>query len=248
MDINRQYQSIMQRDTHVQKDTQYHNTLCGSPQCYSNCHLQCQLEFLMDRSEIHRRCWAFNDDDHGRLENCKSCNHSWQDHHHFHSQWEVEQQDETIVDDEAKQKFTAAQSKADSITFHKQQIELAIQRFDEELRQHEEHLGQLCLQFQELALSGSFSGHLASAIRMLQVRLATMKSSGSDSASIEQMEERIESLQKRYDIVERARGATRSSFKIGGSSGSKTTGPPGSGGRSRSQGWNQMARIWGVGN
>jgi hypothetical protein len=200
----------------------------------------------MDRSEIHRRCVVFNDgDEFGRLDNCNACSHSWQDHHHFHTEWEVEQQDETTVDDEAKQKFTAAQSKADAITSQKQNIEQAIQKFKEEVRQHEVHLGELCLQFQDLALSGSFSGHLASAIRMLVVRLETMKSSGSDSDSIGRMEERIESLRKRYDIVEKARGSTQSSFRIKGSSGGGTNGPPGSAGRGRSQGWNPVARFFG---
>lgn len=245
MDINREYQSIMQRDTHVQKNTSYHNTLCTVPQCFSNCHQHCQLEFLLDCVEIHRRCTAFCDgDEFGRLENCNVCNHSWQDHRHFHAEWDVEQQNETTVDDEAKQKFTAAQSQAGMITSQKQQIEQAIQRFEEEVRQHEEHLGELCLQFQDLALSGSFSGHLASAIRMLEVRLETMKSSGSDSASIERMEERIESLRKRYNIVEKARGATQSSFRIKGSGGGGTNGPPGSRGLGRSQGWNPVARFF----
>ena len=201
----------------------------------------------MDRSEIHRRCWAFYDGDQfGQLDNCRACGHPWQDHHHFHTEWEVEQQNETIVDDKAKQKFTAAQSQADAITSQKQQIELAIQKFEEELRQHEEHLGHLCLQFQELALAGSFAGHLASAIRMLEVRLATMKSTGSDSASIQRMEERIESLRKRYKIVEKARGTTHSYRNTEPSSSSRRSEPPSSGGGGRFQGDSATPECAGV--
>jgi hypothetical protein len=50
---------------------------------------------------------------------------------------------------------------------------------EEELWAHEKHLGELCMEFQGLAIAGSFSGHMASAIRRLEMRLAAMKSSGS---------------------------------------------------------------------
>jgi hypothetical protein len=139
----------------------------------------------------------------------------------------VKQQSETIVDDEAKQKFDAAYSQTDKIMLQQQQIKKAIQRFEKEVQQREEHLGQLCLQFQGLALSGSFSGHLAAAIRMLEVRLATMKNSGSDPDSIKRMEERIESLGKRHDIVVKAKSGGHSLFRIGRSSRSQGIGSGG---------------------
>jgi hypothetical protein len=224
---------------------------------------------LIDFEEIHRRCTAF----HGGytsepLDNCRECNHSWKDHRHFHSEWEVQQQSETIVDDEAKQKFDAAYSQTDKIVLQQQQIKEAIQKFEKELQQRELYLGQLCLQFQGLALSGSFSSHIGAAIRMLKVRLATMKSSGSDPDSIKRMEERIESLSKRYDIVEKARRVGQSLFRIGRSSGVQgigrssegnsgglningrvggATGPPGSRGRGLSRRWNPLKKLFASG-
>jgi capsule polysaccharide export protein KpsE/RkpR len=164
----------------------------------------------------------------------------------------VEQQSETIVDDEAKERFTNAQSQADSIAAQKEKIERAIQKFEEELRAHEKHLGELCMEFQGLALAGSFSGHIASAIRMLEVRLATMKSSGSDRDSIERMEERIESLRKQYRVVEKARDATNSSFRIGGGTGGERgagdrTRSYNGGGRSAAQSRNPWGRFFGIG-
>jgi hypothetical protein len=232
MDINKAYESIMQRDMHVRKDTKHHNTLCCAPQCYSNCHELCQLDLLLDPSAIHSLCWVFCDNgEYGKLENCIECNHSWKDHRHYFHEWVVEKQDESIVDEEARQKFNAAQSETEKIAIKKEQIKQAIQTFEAELRQHEERLGQLCLQFQELALSGSFSGYLTSAIRMLDVRLAKMKSSGSDSDSIQRMEERIDSLRKQYKVVEKAKGTAQSPRNTGGNSSSSGSGPPSSGGR-----------------
>jgi hypothetical protein len=93
------------------------------------------------------------------------------------------------------------------------------------------------LQFQGLALSGSFSGHLAAAIRMLDVRLATMKNSGSDSDSIRQMEKRISSLRKQHDNVKKTRGVSHSSFG-GQGSGSGT-------GHGKFQIWSPLASLGG---
>jgi seryl-tRNA synthetase len=149
----------------------------------------------------------------------------------------VEQQSETIVDGESKQKFDAAHSEIDKIILQKQKIQQVIQRFEEELRQHDEHLGQLCLQFQGLALSGSFSGHLAAAIRMFEVRLTTMKKAGSDLDSIGQMEKRIESLRKQHDNVQSMRGVSHSLFKNQGS-GNGT-------GHGRFQLWSPLASLIG---
>ena len=206
MNINKEYSSIMWRTMHVQADTSYHNTLCTVRDCYSNCHEQCSLEFLMDPDEIGRRCAIFDDNDR-RVTNCTVCHHSFRDHRHFHSKWSVETKPETVTDDDAQKKYNEAQSTVHSIQFQQSRIKDAIKLFETKIREHEESLGKLCLEFQGVALSGSFAGHIASAIRLLEVRLATMKSNGTDSQGIKRMEDRIASLQQKLDIVERAKQA-----------------------------------------
>ena len=201
----------MSRTHHVQTDTYHHNTLCTARNCYSNCHEYCELEFLLDPNEIWRRCAAFESQAYGgrRPTNCVVCHHSYREHRHFHTRWEVETRTETVMDDNAQVKYSQAQSEVYSIQYQKSTIEQAINRFQADILQHEENLGKLCIEFQNVALSGSFAGHIASAIRLLEVRLSTMKSNGTDAQSIGSMEGHIASLQQRLDIVERARQASQ---------------------------------------
>jgi hypothetical protein len=211
MNINMEYESIMSRTLHVQTDTYHHNTLCTYRDCYSNCHEYCDLEFLLNPNEIGRRCAAFSSNG-SRVVNCVVCHHSYREHRHFHTRWDVETRSETVTDDTAQRKYEEAQSEVYTIQHQKSAIERAINQFESEIRRHEEHLGKLCIEFQDVALSGSFAGHIASAIRLLEVRLSTMKSNGTGAQSIGTMESRIGSLQQRLDIVERARQASQISY------------------------------------
>src|ERR1700728_1015362 len=114
MDINKEYESIMSRTIHVQTDTYHHNTLCTARNCYSNCHEYCDLEFLLDRNEIGRRCMAFSS--YGRqVRNCVVCHHSCLDHGHYHTRWDVETRSETVTDSDAQTKYYQAQSEASNI-------------------------------------------------------------------------------------------------------------------------------------
>jgi hypothetical protein len=194
----------MLRTLHVQTDTSHHNTLCTVRDCYSNCHESCSLEFLLDPNQIGRLCAAFTS--YGRrVTNCVICHHSYREHRHFHTKWDVKTKSEKVTDYQAQKKYNQAQSEVYTIQYQKSAIQKGIDGFESEIRQHEEHLGKLCVEFQDVALSGNFAGHIASAIRLLEVRLSTMKSNGTDAQSIGRMEGRIASLQQRLDIVERAR-------------------------------------------
>lgn len=232
MNINKEYESIMSRTLHVQTDTSHHNTLCTVRDCYSNCHQYCELEFLLDPNQIGQRCAAFYSNG-VRVVNCVVCRHSYREHRHFHTKWDVETRSETVTDDTAQSKYNQAQSEVYTIQYQKSTIEQAINQFEADIRRHEEDLGKLCIEFQDVALSGSFAGHISAAIRLLEVRLSTMKSNGTDAQSIGTMESRIESLQQRLDIVERARQASQGS--------SHSSAAPAAG-ESRKRGWRNFGK------
>jgi hypothetical protein len=134
------------------------------------------------------------------------CHHSCLDHGHYHTRWDVETSSETVTDSDAQTKYYQAQLEASII-----QSKKWINNSKSEIQQHEENIGKLCIQFPDVALSGSFAGHIASAIRLLEVRLATMKSGGTDQGSIGTMEDRIVGLQHMLDIVEQAHQASSTS-------------------------------------
>lgn len=128
VNINKEYKSIMSRTIHVQTDTVRHNTLCTVRDCYSNCHEECELEFLLDPAEIGRRCGAFSSNG-NRVRNCVVCGHSSVEHRHFHSKWDVDTISETVTDANAQSRYNKAQSEIYSIEVQKRSIEQAINRF-----------------------------------------------------------------------------------------------------------------------
>jgi hypothetical protein len=81
---------------------------------------------------------------------------------------------------------------------------LELQQGEQELKRLEGQLRDLCTQFQGASLAGSFKDHLASTVRLLEVRLSTMKSGGANAATSKQMEARVEMARKKLAIVEAA--------------------------------------------
>jgi hypothetical protein len=210
MKINEKFEKIMQRPMMVQKNTTDHNTLCAVNGCHANCHISCSLEFLLNPDEIGRRCIAFQSTSLSiRLPDslrrkCITCGHSAKHHRHYHTKWAEEIQTEKVVDLEAKGEYESARERADSIQKKANDIEVAIAAINDGLAEEERSLNYFCANFQNLALSGSFSGHIASAMYILKLRYETMKKKGADPTSMEAMEERIAKLKVKYEVVVRA--------------------------------------------
>ena len=59
-------------------ETKRHNTLCGTPNCYSNCHVSCCLSKSFDKARF-KSCAAMNN-----TEYCTKCKHHYS--HHFHNE------------------------------------------------------------------------------------------------------------------------------------------------------------------
>ena len=79
-----------------------HNTLCGFPGCYSNCHLPCNLLKSYD-PEMFRKCAAM-----GGTEICKVCGHGYQHHHHNEVVFQKSKERKEFIDDKMKKKFNEA--------------------------------------------------------------------------------------------------------------------------------------------
>lgn len=197
MKINEKYEKLMRREMHVQKDTpDRHTTQCTVADCYTNCHQSCSLSFLLDPAQIGRDCDAFrrarksrtrslfsNRRDLSVEENalslrCDECNHEARDHRHFHSYWALETKEELIVDEGAKRSYELAENDLLRFQLQMQRMERSLHTLDDEILAQQKRLSELCDEFQSIALSGNFAGHLASAIRMLEYRRASKKTLG----------------------------------------------------------------------
>ena len=86
----------------VETPDKRHNTLCGAPECYSNCHLPCHLSKRYDQEEF-KKCTAM-----GGTETCKVCGHSYRHHYHNEVVFKKFKERKEFVDEEMKKKFKEA--------------------------------------------------------------------------------------------------------------------------------------------
>ena len=83
--------------------TPNHNTLCGVPGCYSNCHMSCYCLTKSYDQEVFKNCKAF-----GGRETCKVCGHSYRHHYHNEVMFKQVKEREEFVDEAMKRKFEEA--------------------------------------------------------------------------------------------------------------------------------------------
>ena len=81
-----------------------HNTLCGAPGCYSNCHKPCRLDMSF-KKEVLQKCKAFNGD-----RKCKECGHPYTQHFHAREKYVHHTENKCLINQDKKEQFVNAQS------------------------------------------------------------------------------------------------------------------------------------------
>ncbi|EJD50575.1 hypothetical protein AURDEDRAFT_100103 [Auricularia subglabra TFB-10046 SS5] len=207
MKVNEQFETIMHRNMHVQKDTPgRHSTLCILADCYSNCHVPCNLPFLRDPEKIGQGCTAFNGDrdgSHGKQSLqliCDKCGHLAKDHRHFHALWVEETREERVVDESARKSYRLAKKDAGNYAAQMERMQDSLQELDSEIDASQKLLDELCEQFQQLALTGNFVGNFLATIRMLEFRRESKASSG-DVDGVNALTRTIESFEVKVRVL-----------------------------------------------
>eukprot|EP00731_Ephydatia_muelleri_P017237 Em0010g335a len=86
--------------------TERHNTICSAPNCNSNCHISCRLSKTLGKENL-RSCTCI---DKGNDYKCKECGHSYLDHFHSESIFEIREEENIFTDEERKRKFEEAKT------------------------------------------------------------------------------------------------------------------------------------------
>lgn len=193
----------MKRPVKSQVTTPSHNTLCSWPDCYSNCHIECKLNFSLD-PEIFKGCAAMVN------ECCKKCRHPAIDHRHFNSIWEDTLDTQVVVDEDAKRKFHAASKDKNRYQGALTKIEAATRDLDSQIENLKVEIGNLCHSYQSLSLSGSFAGQIAKSVRLFELNLEALQANGADPQTIRTMEESLETMRRKEKLVDEAAAAARS--------------------------------------
>ncbi|KIK53796.1 hypothetical protein GYMLUDRAFT_178498 [Collybiopsis luxurians FD-317 M1] len=204
--VNEAYEEIIKTPFYEHENTgATHNTLCVAGSCYHNCHIDCGVGFTLDRATLGDNCQAFfNSTGSGLQCRCTVCGHLAEDHQHYRSKWVKKIKDDKRTDEGAKKRYDDAKTEAEKIEILMEGVEKEIQGLEQDIIDLEKELGDLCERYNDLALSGSFSGYISSAIRLLKLREQSMKKEGATPDALQRMADRIASLEKKKKIIEEA--------------------------------------------
>jgi hypothetical protein len=205
------FKSIRTRDTWVTEPTAKHNTICNGD-CHINCHESCGLRFS-DWETIGHKCSAFGK---GKLKKCKKCGHPAEQHHHSHQLWRKKtiNEDETNVGlqnqhIQAKYNLETTEGRRRALEGEKTRLEV--------LQQSDIHeLGTICEQFSKIAISGSFSGFIASKIAALKAEQEVMKKNGAAQEAFAGIGKSLEMLTRQLKIIKEAEEARKNKAGYGG--------------------------------
>ena len=203
------FKSEIIKKTWVLKDQPDHSTLCGEPQCYSNCHSFCTLAFSVDPKGL-RECAAFWLDGEGVRDYCQrtKCGHHMDKHRHYNSTWFPLKEKEIYTDEAAKKRHEEATELLKNNEVSIADVRKIIENTGKEMEEATQEIGRLAAKYSELALSGSFSGQVKKSVKLLDTHLDCIRNK-SDPESIKQIEASLEQLKNKLRVLEVAAEAAK---------------------------------------
>jgi hypothetical protein len=199
MEEYKKYESIVTNRIWVHSPTpQTHNTLCVKPECYSNCHVDCYLEFSLEPENL-LYCEIMDDD-----EECKKCGHSYQDHRHFKSLWKQENKTEVVIDERYKQKFLEAKVGEGKLKDMKIELERAIKDLDQDLNKSLDEIAVHTESYVNLSLTGSFTALIKRTVRLLETTSEAMRNNKADMATVKVVDESLTNVRAKLELLTNA--------------------------------------------
>lgn len=204
------YEDVVNRKDWYQKSTDRHNTVCSVPDCYSNCHIECGLDFTLNPDEL-RNCITMLESGGNR---CQECKHSRKSHRHYNSIWAIREVSKLKVNKEAKDKFEKAQNAKERAEELKSQIKDKKVMLQDRIKNATEELGRLVERYSNLSLSGSFAGQVEKAVKMLEQNLEGMRESGAARETIDKVEASLDSMWEKLEVLKKANRSKQGAMTV----------------------------------
>ena len=165
------------------------NYLCGKPNCYSTCYVDDNIVSALLLVQFQPLP-------------CEKCHHSHSSHFHAFAKWVQKQESQMTVDDDMKKKWMAAKAKKEKI----EALVAASERtLDDTMDEGMDELVRAADEYAGLSLSGSFSGPLEKAIRLLELHYKSMEEQGVSRDQLDKMRGSVETMKKRLDLLRKAK-------------------------------------------
>ena len=171
--------------------TERHNTLCGAPGCFSNCHVPCYLDKAFDK-EIFRQCAAMGGGDH-----CSVCKHEYKHHYHNEALHEEQTFTKEFVDEEMKQKFKEAKTQEERARHMHEDLTRQLSESQEERTRISESLVSKIEEFQNLGVSRNYAKLIENQLAVIALRLES-----ADSSEAQPLRKTYEQLEKKLKLIE----------------------------------------------
>ena len=191
--LNTKYRSTSTGKRMKQVPTSRHNTLCGAPGCYSNCHISCNLDKSFDK-RVFLSCWCIVG------ENCRVCGHHYEAHFHDERRHEEEEYTTEWVDETMKKKFEDAKSMEERNKILKD--DLAKKRVASEKKRKElsEQLLKTIEEFQKLGVTRNYAKLLENQLTLVNQHIEA----ATDTTKAEDLRKTKEELEKKLKLVQQA--------------------------------------------
>ncbi|PBK60457.1 hypothetical protein ARMSODRAFT_944889 [Armillaria solidipes] len=196
---DRELDKIQKELDGAEVSTDRHNIVCTVLDCYSNCHIGCSLDFILGPDEL-RNCISMSESGGVR---CQECKHGREFHRCFDSIWAIREVFEVKVNQEAKAKFENAQNAKKGAEELKNQVNKKAVLQDR-IKNATEELGRLVEHYSNLSLSGSFTGQVETAVKMLEQNLGGMRESRAARETIDKVQASLDSMREKLEVLKEA--------------------------------------------
>ncbi|THU98456.1 hypothetical protein K435DRAFT_795647 [Dendrothele bispora CBS 962.96] len=136
------------------------------------------------------------------LETAKSVQHGHLQH--YNVIWEDEEQTQNIVDEEMKKKFMDAKSEKEKKEHLKKMLEGSLDTLTAHIETSTEELATLASKYADLSLSGSFSGQVEKAVKMLEQNHKAMEEKGVDKSTLDKVQKSLDEMKRKLDLLRKA--------------------------------------------
>ena len=168
------------------------NYLCGEPNCYSTCSMDDNIGSAL----LLLTFQAFD---------CDRCQHAHWSHFHSYSEWVEQQEPLETVDDDMKKKWEAAKGEKEKKEALVAASECALDDLGSTIDKGMDELERLAEEYAGLSLSGSFSGPLEKAIRLLELHCKNMEEQGVSRDQLDKMRGSVETMKTRLELLKDAK-------------------------------------------
>jgi hypothetical protein len=174
-----------------QQATSTTNMLCGEINCYSNCHINYKTNIPLELKGLFRRP-------------CHKCNHSLWNHHRCRTKWEQQIDTQVSVDQDMKKKWEVARGGKEKTAALIEVREKVLNDLNRVINRSTNDLVQLVERYARLALSGSFSAQVASAVGLLEQNYISLEKKRVSQDQLQKVKASLDHMKRKVELLSKS--------------------------------------------